>query len=95
MVSICFGKTLRLERRGLPPYNIACPWDFSSAGRAPALQAGGRRFDPDKFHQLDWLAVGCHGFILQLAGSFMFGKMASDTPKSKESRTKWNADHGF
>lgn len=23
---------------------------FSSAGRAPALQAGGRRFDPDKLH---------------------------------------------
>ena len=26
-------------------------WDFSSVGRAPALQAGGRRFEPDKFHQ--------------------------------------------
>ena len=25
-------------------------WDFSSVGRAPALQAGGRRFEPDKFH---------------------------------------------
>ena len=25
-------------------------WGFSSAGRAPALQAGGRRFDPDKLH---------------------------------------------
>jgi hypothetical protein len=24
---------------------------FSSAGRAPALQAGGRRFDPDNLHQ--------------------------------------------
>jgi hypothetical protein len=23
---------------------------FSSAGRAPALQAGGRRFDPDNLH---------------------------------------------
>jgi hypothetical protein len=23
----------------------------SSAGRAPALQAGGRRFDPDQLHQ--------------------------------------------
>ena len=34
---------------------------YSSAGRAPALQAGGRRFDPDYLHQvhkgpyLSWL----------------------------------------
>ena len=27
------------------------PWGHSSAGRAPALQAGGRRFDPDWLHQ--------------------------------------------
>ena len=27
-------------------------WGFSSAGRAPALQAGGRRFDPDKLHHI-------------------------------------------
>ena len=26
-------------------------WGISSAGRAPALQAGGRRFDPDILHQ--------------------------------------------
>ena len=26
-------------------------WGFSSAGRAPALQAGGQRFDPVKLHQ--------------------------------------------
>ena len=25
-------------------------WGYSSAGRAPALQAGGRRFDPDYLH---------------------------------------------
>ena len=25
---------------------------YSSAGRAPALQAGGHRFDPDYLHQL-------------------------------------------
>jgi hypothetical protein len=29
-------------------------WGFSSAGRAPALQAGGRRFDPDKLHHSWW-----------------------------------------
>ena len=26
------------------------PWRFSSAGRAPALQAGGQRFDPVNLH---------------------------------------------
>ena len=28
-------------------------WGFSSAGRAPALQAGGQRFDPANLHQLN------------------------------------------
>ena len=28
-------------------------WGYSSAGRAPALQAGGRRFDPDYLHQIE------------------------------------------
>ena len=34
-------------------------WGISSAGRAPALQAGGRRFDPVILHQwfLDWLMI--------------------------------------
>ena len=27
-------------------------WGLSSAGRAPALQAGGRRFDPDRLHHV-------------------------------------------
>ena len=26
-------------------------WGYSSAGRAPALQAGGQRFDPVYLHQ--------------------------------------------
>ena len=26
-------------------------WGYSSAGRAPALQAGGHRFKSDNFHQ--------------------------------------------
>ena len=32
-------------------------WGFSSAGRAPALQAGGQRFDPANLHhfqEIDW-----------------------------------------
>ncbi len=31
-------------------------WGVSSAGRAPALQAGGHRFDPDTLHQSAFLA---------------------------------------
>ena len=27
-------------------------WGFSSSGRAPALQAGGERFDPVNLHQV-------------------------------------------
>ena len=33
----------------MPPFKN---WGFSSAGRAPALQAGGQRFDPVKLHHI-------------------------------------------
>ncbi len=36
-------------------------WTFSSAGRAPALQAGGHRFEPCNVHsgfQLSWQSIG-------------------------------------
>ena len=39
-------------------------WGYSSAGRAPALQAGGRRFDPDYLHQLK------NGLVAQLARAY-------------------------
>ena len=33
------------------PYDYICnPWGVSSAGRAPGLQPGGRRFDPCTLH---------------------------------------------
>ena len=37
--------------------NYESLWGVSSAGRAPALQAGGQRFDPANLHQIkeiDW-----------------------------------------
>ena len=37
-----------LEKKGLQAREI---WGYSSAGRAPALQAGGQRFDPAYLHQ--------------------------------------------
>lgn len=36
----------------------AAPWGCSSAGRASALQAGGRRFNPVQLHQLIAARVG-------------------------------------
>ncbi len=32
-------------------------WGLSSAGRAPALHAGGQRFDPARLHQYNVMAV--------------------------------------
>jgi hypothetical protein len=49
-----FGSTMRL--RGV-----------SSAGRAPALQAGGHRFDPGTLHRLNQLVEGLLRFVV-LAG---------------------------
>ena len=54
-----FGSTMRL--RGV-----------SSAGRAPALQAGGHRFDPGTLHRLNQLVEGRPKvptrFLLQITG---------------------------
>ena len=45
-------------------------WGFSSAGRAPALQAGGQRFDPANLHQKELIEVsqerGFTEFLLKL-----------------------------
>ena len=40
------------NRHSIEPYRISHTWGFSSVGRAPALHAGGHRFDPDKLHHL-------------------------------------------
>ena len=37
---------------GIGNYLLERLWGFSSAGRAPALQAGGQRFDPANLHLL-------------------------------------------
>ena len=37
-------------------------WGCSSAGRAPALQAGGQRFDPAQLHQMV-LVFECEGWL--------------------------------
>ena len=35
---------------GPPQPHEEAVWGYSSAGRAPALQAGGHRFEPDYLH---------------------------------------------
>ena len=55
-----------------PPLQI---WGVSSAGRAPALQAGGHRFDPGTLHQRDWLKQQEIDASLSL-----LGKRNSDAP---------------
>ena len=57
--SILRGKNSRWERSFREPHGNGVKeagFDergFSSAGRAPALQAGGQRFDPANLHQTD------------------------------------------
>ena len=53
------GRALGLGPRGrrfescLPDYFLnSILWGLSSAGRAPALHAGGQRFDPASLHHL-------------------------------------------
>ena len=48
-ISPKFFRCLIFEVRG-EPLKSAKPRGYSSAGRAPALQAGGHRFDPDYLH---------------------------------------------
>ncbi len=52
--------------RGLGPYRFHCLWRISSAGRAPALQAGGRRFDPVILHHFDFYSAGVAQLVEQL-----------------------------
>ena len=47
----------RMSSRVCLPYT-RCSWGHSSAGRAPALQAGGRRFDPGWLHWRKCLQIG-------------------------------------
>ena len=41
-------------------------WEFSSAGRASALQAGCHRFEPCTSHQIHFMKIKCYGPVVQL-----------------------------
>ena len=45
-----FNKVASLLTRGAFILRRAQEWGYSSAGRAPALQAGSHRFEPDYLH---------------------------------------------
>ena len=45
-----FGWRMTQGRNGIKGMLLSTIWGFSSAGRAPALQAGGQRFDPANLH---------------------------------------------
>ncbi len=49
------------EEAKCPRINKHRKWACSSAGRAPALQAGGRRFDPGHVHQISLGACDVSG----------------------------------
>ena len=49
--------------RGSIPLRVTIYWAISSAGRAPALQAGCRRFDPVIAHHMTSNAKQCFAFF--------------------------------
>ena len=51
MLSHSFAKSKELRGKKDEPLKTEKLRGYSSAGRAPALQAGGHRFDPDYLHQ--------------------------------------------
>ena len=59
MLNVLTLFNLEGTEKDVPKEKMAKIWGFSSAGRAPALQAGGQRFDPANLHQ--------NGPIAQLA----------------------------
>ena len=63
-------------------------WGCSSAGRASALQAGGRRFDPDQLHQCIWWGGGTGARIASAMrheqGSCALGKGAYQVVRDRD-----------
>jgi hypothetical protein len=53
----CTSPTWGRKRKRLT-CRLAVLWGGSSAGRAPALQAGGRRFDPGPLHSFPFVVSG-------------------------------------
>ena len=51
MFGICALFNLEGTGKNVPKNGESPKWGVSSAGRAPALQAGGQRFDPANLHQ--------------------------------------------
>lgn len=95
-----FGKWLSLAKRSVWDREIAgsnpvfptiikfiksfIKWVRSSAGRAPALHAGGRRFDPDRIHHyiFKYLKLSWRGSSVGLEHSVHTRKVMGSNPFS-------------
>ncbi len=62
-------------------------WRISSAGRAPALQAGGRRFDPVILHHINYINSIVAGWSSTVARRAHNPKVAGSNPVPA---TKWS-----
>ena len=62
-------------------YSLSLKWGCSSAGRAPALQAGGQRFDPAQLHHLVLVNIGV--FELSAADSYSIRSLTTRYSPSK------------
>ncbi len=71
-------------------------WGYSSAGRAPALHAGGQRFDPAYLHHLSSLSKFIHLVYLTMITEkfyqlfFKNWKQAENKRFSRESLSRQN-----
>ena len=60
-------------------------WGYSSAGRAPALQAGGHRFEPDYLHHIKTdIENGSESLKQGLRFSDLVSKEAGRTLKTEQ-----------
>ena len=77
------GSLFNLEGAGDEVCGKKIAWGYSSAGRAPALQAGGRRFDPDYLHH----PTKAYAFAGTLENLKSSGEMDSPCGKVLQSKT--------
>ena len=79
------------ENRTLNIKFLRSIWGYSSAGRAPALQAGGQRFDPAYLHQSEYV-FSRHPGIKNFPNLKLFQAKASIIDQGTDSRPARGAE---
>ena len=79
-------------RSGVAGSTLQSARGVSSAGRAPALQAGGRRFDPGTLHSRSKSGFGCAEAMTTSIGSSADGRAAVCRARACRSRRRKGAD---